>query len=626
MKNLNKHVALVLAALMLFGTAVPAFAEAAPEPDINSFMDTTKIPEIWDVTLNVNPDGTGDFASINSALQEAGNNRAASQSTKIILSDGVYREALQYNGTAFGESGEVPFIAIEAAAGAKPVITGAFPLTDWTYSKESERWTADLSGEIITALTVRNGDTRPDAVQPNPWPGIVNCSTGVFANGLLYVGDETYYRVLNEGEDVPGTFRLDISAGKITVWNKKKVNLIDTELACRADILTIKNSRNFVLRGLEITGSGWYGGTGINLGDLENILVEHCDVPSNRGNGIALRHIKNSAFVSMKLPDSGNMGIGGDYLGYIDNVLFKDVHVSNANWIGNAFAFRFWDPCGAKFMFMTNSTFVECSFNYNWQPGLWLDTGNTNITVLRCQFFGNLFSGLFLEANPGPIYVIDCESAGNSTGVAIVSTGNVTIDGCKLYSNALAVAADDESDNGRDGCHTQNITIKNSILASKKNPLISYDNKFNQGFVDTFVGENNRYFHPSPSKAFTLAQGEKPNGNLVAWQEYIGSDSGSTINKGSAPKYSIAKKPKPFVFMQYNEVTTPFKNIEPGGWWVIANPSITISPNGTVRHRASAFPIGITIGNYSHSTGKSWFLVVAWPTWEQWKEILFKSA
>jgi hypothetical protein len=65
------------------------------------------------------------------------------------------------------------------------------------------------------------------------------------------------------------------------------------------------------------------------------------------------------------------------------------------------------------------------------------------------------------------------------------------------------------------------------------------------------------------------------------------------------------------------------EEVNPGGWWVMPNNSISISYNNTFKHTPGAFPVGVNIGNYTTNAGKTWFLVVAWPTWAQWQEILF---
>jgi hypothetical protein len=626
--------ALLLAALLSAGILPSAYAAdtAVPEPDINTFVNTKKIPTKWDTTIHVNPNGKGDFTNINRALQQAGKNRSAGKSTRIVVADGIYREVVRYDGSAFREKGNVPFIALEAATGAKPIITGALPLAGWVYNKVTKLWTAPLTDEMVAAL-MRSGDLYyPDALRSNPWPDNVFTSKSAFANGVLFVGDELYYRVVEEGEDKPGSFRLNFDQQQITVSPKTAFTPIQTELACFANTAVIVSTRNFVLRGLTCTGAGWYGGAGLALGTAENVLIENCEFSRNRHQGLSLHSIKNSAFVAVNLPDNGISGCIGDSNGYITNVLFKGFHVTGANWIGQQFGYNYWEPCATKFLNLTNSALVDCSFKNSWGSGLWIDTFNKNNIFLRCQFTGNRFAGAFVEANQGTNSFFDCDFAGNSSGVLIVSSDSTLLENCRIYGNNEAIRISDEESGGRWGIHAQNVTVKNCIISSASKPLYCHDywdyadskteKYFNRQFTETFVGENNRYFQSNPATAFSLTPtSAKGRGKLTDWQALTGSDSGSTINKGKPPVYPKTALPF-FVRLPYLGIAEPFKNAPAGGrWWVRNIAHITISDMGQLQHQNGTVPFGLSIGNFSCAGEKSWFVVFVWPTWQQWKDI-----
>ncbi|MDR2524577.1 MAG: hypothetical protein LBC83_00040, partial [Oscillospiraceae bacterium] len=149
MKMAKKWTALLFAAVFLaLGTATPALAlDLTQEPNINDYFDATLVPDVYDETINVAVGG-----SIQAAIDQAVTNREQGKSTKILLADGIYRETVNLNDNTHNAADSQPFITVEAAPNATPVISGALPVTGWVKAGDGT-YTASLTDEMINLLT-----------------------------------------------------------------------------------------------------------------------------------------------------------------------------------------------------------------------------------------------------------------------------------------------------------------------------------------------------------------------------------------------------------------------------------------------------------------------------------------
>jgi hypothetical protein len=290
-KSIRKLIAAMVTALLfagVFGLSAAAEGEAFAEPALENFFDGTNIPEIYDRTINVAPG-----ESLQAALDQAKANRAVGrQSTKILLADGVYRESVSLNDGTSDSAGAVPFIAVEAAAGANPVISGALPVTSWTKNSDGT-YTALMTDEMINLLT--NNGATPEGQHERGWTeadiGTPNIS--VWANGILLAGDAKYYRVVPREDRMPGSFWMDFTKKTVTVWPKNDdFDPAKAELACRSRVFEINSTQNFVLRGVTIMGSGWVWGRGLDVGNSKNCLFENLVCTRNRDTGFGISNLR----------------------------------------------------------------------------------------------------------------------------------------------------------------------------------------------------------------------------------------------------------------------------------------------------------------------------------------------
>jgi parallel beta-helix repeat protein len=537
---------------VLAAGTVSAGAIEAGDPDPASFFDESRIPAAYDETIALAPG-----QSIQAALARAGQNRLADKSTKIVLSGGVYRESVNFDGGACGGIDlTAPFIALEAAPGADVAVTGAVPVPaeGWVLNFAETQWSAPLTDEMATVLSAQ----YPEGARPSAWLdwGIAP-NLGYFSAGMLYANGEMYVRVLDCKDFLPGTMMLDFKTKKILV--KPRGNFDPAaqtpELALYDDAFYVHNLSNFVLRGVSFTGAGY--GAGLRAIQLQNALIENCTASRNRGIGLNISSTSYSIVRNVTISENGTHGMTGYYSSH---VLFDRVIAEKNTWIGQFYSFTYWDPAGTKFCpGINNCTFVDSRWEGNFNAGIWFDTGAANITMLRCKFLRNQGNGLELEANPGPMLLKDCAFAGNGTGVCLRAADGVTFDGCTIYGNAeRAVSAIHEDREG----HGNTPKFINCTIASATGqlywPLYLGDgnHRFFSDFARTYTGGGNRFYHTNPAQAFSLESGGKVvYGTLAQWQALTGQDADSTMNQGAPPALpAVTAAP---ITMQYLDCISP---------------------------------------------------------------------
>ncbi|MDR1734664.1 MAG: right-handed parallel beta-helix repeat-containing protein [Oscillospiraceae bacterium] len=492
----------------------------------------SNIPEI---TLEVAPFGT-EYTTLQAALDQAGQNRKNGIATKILVAPGIYRESVVFDGSLYDFAEDLPPITIEGPD-TEAYVSGALPVYGW--EKTGAEYTAPLTDEMIHFLTHAGDIYLPNGVCENPWPGDCQASDSVFANGLLISCVNMYYRVLHEEEYKPGTFRLDFENKIITVIPKYSWDEFvetDAELACRAAPMILRNTRNIEIYRLRFVRSGWGGWSaaapipaGLYIENCEDILIDWCLCVENRGQGFQMHKVRRLEAFWLLAYDNGNMGIGGDCGGYLED-LTLDVYVANNNWVGEKFGWTFYDPCGAKFLNLRRSKISDSSFSKNFGTGLWLDTGCEDIEIIDTRFEGNKWDGVQLEANPGRITFRDCRFTGNNGAIGIICTPHVTLEDCKIFGNKHAVQLNDDEGAGRFGYHTEHLTVTGCEIAAAEKPIyeLSYwqpgsiggNGAYFRRFAESFRGERNAYSHPEPERAFLLSAQDEPYfGTLQAWRE-----------------------------------------------------------------------------------------------------------
>ena len=476
------------------------------------------------------------FRTVQAAVEEALANKRKGISTRVVISPGVYREAVAFGHTNHPESHpeRTASIIVEAAQPGTVVVSGSDVWSGWSRQ----------GGMLVHHWPYDWGAAE------NPWPG-QEVPEIALRREIVFVDRTRMKQVLTAGEMQPGTFRVDEAADKIYLMPPDGASKADAdiEVAVREVLWNQSYENHVTLRGVtfEHAATPWREGFGaLRVVSSKDVLLE--DVTARQNNFAGLFAGLDENLMLRRVILNLN-GMNGWSLWKNKNFTAEDTETSYNNWRGRQGGFTFWAP-GNKSSSMHGMTLRGHRAVGNYSRGLWLDTDHADVLLEDLELRDNLEDGLFLEANQGPVVVRNSQVVGNGGfAVLVANTEKVTVAGSVLTGNAEGAFHISGADSGRavtdyeTGRHfrayVKDWTLTGNAIAGHSkaghsNQLISttFGADAWHGFTSTLTSDRNTWWLPEHRAAFAWHTGEVL--TLEAWQRRTGQDQHSTFARPGA--------------------------------------------------------------------------------------------
>ncbi|PJF32439.1 MAG: hypothetical protein CUN52_01640 [Phototrophicales bacterium] len=335
--------------------------------------------------------------------------RQAGVDVRIILADGIYREAL-FNGGESNLTAPIrPFwmiaettaqITIEAERIGGAIISGADVWTDWQPHGQgiyTHHWQYDWG----VAGRYDQGEYTP--------------SEYASRRELVILNHQRLTPVTSYEALTPNTFWVDEASDRLFIHIDPTVDIQQQfiEVGVRDQLLYGWNRGHFVLRGLVFqhsVDSGAHAAVAFQVGEgktCEHVVLEDVTIRQNAQVGLYL-NCHHTTLRRVQIIDNGFAGVIGTNM---HTLLVEDSLFSGNGWrawrdgrgqLGVDFG---WSNAAMKLLFIENALIRNNQFTDNWIDGLWFDTDNRHITIENNLIARNRWNGLFLEASYGPFIV-----------------------------------------------------------------------------------------------------------------------------------------------------------------------------------------------------------------------------
>ncbi len=488
---------------------------------------------------------TAPLKSIQAAVNKANSNNQKSVGTKIIVSAGVYREAVSINPVSGQTSAP---LTVEAASTGTAIIAASDLLTGWSTD-------AQYAGAYVSNWT----PAQSTCALPGGWPAVQEIA---LHTEMLFVNSVPMTQVIAYADLKPGTFFVNPVDGTVHLWPASGVNPANAtvEIASRAKTLSVYGRSNIVLRGLVFEhAASCINSSGATISSSNNVLVDSIHANWNNFGGLGIFSSSNVTVQNSGASYNGGVGIQSSK---DQNALYSNDETDYNNWRGAQAAFYNWASGGAKF-FQMRKTQVTGHLSYNNQAqGLWFDTDNQNITIDNATLVGSYDAALQLERNKGPITLENSRLCSSGVGVNVLTTEGLTVKNSVFYNNGatnkyqaqfyLAGSAGGINITDWQTGQVYDLVTTGAVLSG--NQFI--DNLAGQYVFGTYLGatdwteftstlksDSNTWYDPNTTNAFHIVNGK--NVNLAGWQAATGDDYSSTWERPSASPAPACAVPSP---------------------------------------------------------------------------------
>ena len=488
--------------------------------------------------------------TLQAAIKKAAVKSDLSIPTKIVLSPGVYREAVNIPESSSQTSGT---LTLESSYIGAATVSGSDVLKSWNRSSNSSIYTHYWGYNLGTCGV------------PSGWPS--NFAPIARHRGMLFVNNTMLTEVLSQSSLRAGTFYVNEGSNVIYMWPPYGTNMSTAlvEAAVRSTTLSVVGRKNVVLRGLVLKhAASCINQSGANITKSSHVLIDGVQASWNNWGGLGINY---SSYVTVQNSvASHNGGVG--FSGYANtNFVMSYNEADYNNWRGAMAALYDWGMGGVKLMKMRTAS-VRYQHSYrNQAQGLWFDTDNKNITVDHATLSQNVLGSLQLEANEGPITVTNSALCSSGMGANIINTEKLTMKSNLFYNNSgtnrwqaqIFIAGKSGGRQIRDwqtgqsyNLYTSGTVLENNSFqdaSAGQNTFGTYLGGYDwYHFSQTLVAGNNRWYDPTTTKPFKLANGKLV--TLSGWKSATGTDyssnwarvtavSGCGVPSTSFPDFSV---------------------------------------------------------------------------------------
>ena len=488
MKYMSRSLLCLVFTVLFMPQVTFALQETDPSKITGAQIDESAIERIFYVATSGSDDNIGSeanpFLTIGKGFSEAEQSVNAGVATKLVIKNGIYRDAFNDGITFFDGIGKTTLLVIEGESADNVIISGSdvFDASEWTVYDAANNiyetpWPYNFGFQTVnfgsfgpqnayshrSEMMFVNGQPLKQQLieRHNFWNN--SCgrnSAGQFtcqSEGASLLGADPnsmgtwdYQGFTNPSELQPGTFgvaeRTD-NGNKLYVRLPNGVALEDAmiEASVRKQLLGLGHKENVVIRNLTFQHTANHDSYAIAIKEYEtdgevkpvyyefavgfdgyedevnkNILIDNVKANWNNGHALTLYKAANVTVRNSEFNYNGYNGARGDVI----NMIWDGNDTSFNGWRGaDDTATGSWYIAGAKFARSHDVLFENSTVYGNLAPGLWCDIICTNL------IFDNISSAyntrnIFIELGVGP-YLVQNSIMGPASKDSIL-IGNAT--------------------------------------------------------------------------------------------------------------------------------------------------------------------------------------------------------
>ena len=339
-------------------------------------------------------DGPGTPAKPFASIARAA--KAVRPGDSVLIHSGVYREGVVVSASGTAQRP----IVFRAAPGARVVVTGADPLTDWRREegdKESNVFSTHWPHEYI-------GWNKLRAHPANDYHRMIGRAEQVLVNNYPLL------QVLDRAKLSRGTFYADLKGKRLVVWDRANREVGTGNVRVEASVRGLLwrcTGDHLRLRGIRFRHAANPAQKAAVQILGSHCVLEDCVVERMNALGAMFGGVGNVVRRCV-FQDNGWDGFDAG----ARDLLMTECVVRNNNTKGWN---RQWGGGGNKLVLCRNVVIERSQFLGNRGHGIWFDIGNEDCTVRHCLIAGNENAGIFYEISYG-LHAHDNVIVGNGWG------------------------------------------------------------------------------------------------------------------------------------------------------------------------------------------------------------------
>lgn len=547
---------------------------ARGEPATGAAVDETRVVKTYYVDPS-NADAVDDadhgaeespFKTIARAIQAATADQDRGAGARVVLADGVYREAVRV--PPGRDNGGAPLV-IEAANREQAIIEGA-DAAGWeasTWKQEGTHWSHPWPGAPPAPPAPKRVALDP-AAGCKPLPG----------GALVFLHGQALRQVPDAASLGPGTFCLVLpvapprgrrgrppapeAPGAILIapTDEGTLDSAPIEASVEDRAFTVAGRNNVVVRGLTIQHMA---GPALDVAGCSNVLIDDVLCQWNHGAGLRVTGRSTAPWsAGVTLRRARLLFNGGSGL---EAANFKNLAVEDSETSFNGFRAQ-WSDCldpagaaGSKVSGIHGGAWRRHHATGNTARGMWWGADCAAITVEDSFCRANFISGLFFENSAGPFAVRRCAVTGTRShpsargeaaspaAVSICAAAGVDLEGNVIAGNQMPqlgvwdVAQRGDAVNFETGARETHRAERHRYARNVFCGLDAEQPIFNLPTVDrngrapfdfyygTLEVDGNCYWNPALAEAFcSFDKGNvrRPGVDLAGWQAFLASKAG----------------------------------------------------------------------------------------------------
>ncbi len=531
---------------------IAAFLFAATSLVSNAAFGQASVSENGSSTIYVNAAsgvdtyaGTGSqpVRTLGAAIAKANANNARGIGSNIVVSPGVYREAINVVGQSSAP------ITIQASSVGTSSLSGSDVVTGWSHSYGS------VYSHSFPYATFANSFGSCPRVS-----GIYeHVTSAAFQRAMIFVNGNFLTQVYSPSALHAGTFYANSGTKLVSIWppNGTNMSTASVEVASRSSVLSIYHAHNVTVRGMVFThANSCINQTSATVTSSSNVTFDHDQADWNNWGGIGSS--SNDHVTIQNSVASHNGGIGFTAYRNTNLALYNDEADDN-NWRGASGNFFDYGMGGVKMLNTHTGTVSNFYALHNQAQGLWMDTDNTNMNISNVVLVGNKHANMQIEANQGPIHISNSLICSGQVGINMLTSENVSITGTKFYNNGGGANSAQFFLGGNPGGRTvsnyqshqsmhlysENVSLEGNVLqdaTGSQYVFATYLSSSDWGrFRGSFRASGNQYADSTKSTAWDLTGNKRE--TLSGWRGATGQDWSSSFSGSSSARAACAAHP-----------------------------------------------------------------------------------
>jgi len=339
--------------------------------------------------------------------------------------------------------------------------------------------------------------------------------------------------------------------------NVKSLDGATIEVGKVRTLMMVNGKNNFVMRHLTFQHTAshyadYFGKAAFESGDwlspkdTHDWKIENCTFRHNNGLGLRFFNVAYVDVSNVRAHDNGGPGVDTSHIRW---GRYQNLEVLN-NKRARPSGYHGHGGGGMSFS-GEDCVFNDCKFNDNFGFGFREDVFGQRIVHERNQFNNNT-EGIFYEISWGPITFKECQISNNQNrGIFLLNAHNVTVHGCELKDNGVALSFYNSPPRetpleltsayqGHSGIPIQmihNLVVKDSVITGSKpehrlverTPKVGTLDHYLLLLKEEYTGENNRFFNPASTQVFEYGQqwAKQDWVDFATWQKVSGEKASS---------------------------------------------------------------------------------------------------